>query len=170
MFILGLKAAAASSIHNDGPPCVMRHIIQQDNRVDNAINGLSTIIMILIYYINPKKVALIMQFHPLEISFLLKHTSYLNVNTSIQNPKSQSIKAKYLISSFHGHWWKMPNLDLKKVEKPLNYNRTLMLHQLKRTIWIIYFLANLKIRSLMQNVTRRYSDDDARASIICSSK
>ena len=119
MFILGLKAAAASSIHNDGPPCVMRHIIQQDNRVDNAINGLSTIIMILIYYINPKKVALIMQFHPLEISFLLKHTSYLNVNTSIQNPKSQSIKAKYLISSFHGHWWKMPNLDLKKVQKNL---------------------------------------------------
>ena len=115
----GSKAAAASSIHNDGPPCVMRHIIQQDNRVDNAINGLSTIIMILIYYINPKKVALIMQFHPLEISFLLKHTSYLNVNTSIQNPKSQSIKAKYLISSFHGHWWKMPNLDLKKVQKTL---------------------------------------------------
>ena len=169
MFILGLKAAAASSIHNDGPPCVMRHIIQQDNRVDNAINGLSTIIMILIYYINPKKVALIMQFHPLEISFLLKHTSYLNVNTSIQNPKSQSIKAKYLISSFHGHWWKMPNLDLKKVQKTLKLQSNPN-HQLKRTIWIIYFLANLKIRSLMQNVTRRYSDDDARASIICSSK
>ena len=37
----GSKAAAASSIHNDGPPCVMRHIIQQDNRVDNAINRLS---------------------------------------------------------------------------------------------------------------------------------
>ena len=129
----GSKAAAASSIHNDGPPCVMRHIIQQDNRVDNAINRLSATLdnhydPHLLH--QPKKVALIMQSIPLrKCLFCWSCIHHIWMSTlPFKTQKGQSIKKKILsmIPSFHGHWWKM-------TFKVLNLSKS------TKTVWIFHW-------------------------------
>ena len=129
----GSKAAAASSIHNDGPPCVMRHIIQQDNRVDNAINRLSATLdnhydPHLLH--QPKKSCIDNAIHPpLENVFFVGPAYIIFECQHFHSKPKKSINQEKILSMiprFHGHWWKMTFKDLN-------------LSKSTKTVWIFHW-------------------------------